>query len=310
MSRRHTVALEESHIVSPALVNTARFGFNRDVVIANSTLSAINPAASDLAFRFDPGRPIGVITPGSGVTQFTGSIGAIAEYQFHYNSFQFYDDLFWTKNKHSLKFGFSIERVQANQFTRGSSPNGFFTFGSLTAFLQNSPSTFATRLGAAFTPRDLRQSIFSGYVQDDYKLLTNLTVNLGVRYEMATVPTETANQLATLINLTDAGPKIGSPYFSNPTLRNFAPRVGFSWDPFKTGKTTVRGAFGMYDVLPLTYQFELLTLLSAPFTLGGSVGLPPTSPPSRPHYFPPGRRLSDQRLRQRCGSGEVALWVR
>jgi hypothetical protein len=269
-SRRHTVALEESHIFSPALLNTVRFGFNRNVVIANSTLSAINPAASDLAFRFDPGRPAGIITVGSGVTQFSGGIGAISEYDFHYNSFQFYDDFYWTRNKHSLKFGFSVERIQANQFTRGASPNGFFTFGSLANFLRNIPDTFTTRLGASFTPRDLRQSIFSGYVQDDYKLRPNLTVNLGVRYEMSTVPTETANQLATLVNLTDSGPKLGSPYFSNPTLKNFAPRVGFSWDPFKTGKTTVRGAFGMYDVLPLSYQFELLTLLSAPFTVGGS----------------------------------------
>jgi hypothetical protein len=270
-SRRYTVALEESHIFSPALVNTARFGFNRDVVIANSTLSAINPAASDLSFSFDPGRPVGIITVGSGVTQFTGGIGAISEYDFHYNSFQFYDDIFWTKNKHSLKFGFSVERIQSNQFTRGSSPNGFFVFGSLPNFLQDIPNTFATRLGAAFTPRDLRQTIFGGYVQDDYKFRPNLTVNLGLRYEMSTVPTETTNQLATLVNLTDSAPRIGSPYFSNPTLRNFAPRVGFSWDPFNTGKTTVRGAFGIYDVLPLPYQFELLTLLSAPFTEGGSI---------------------------------------
>jgi hypothetical protein len=269
-SRRYTVALEESHIFTPTLLNTARFGFNRNVIIANSTLSALNPAASDLAFGFDPGRPAGIITVGSGVSQFTGGLGAIGEYKFHYNSFQFYDDLYWTRNKHSLKFGFSAERIQANQFTRGSSPNGFFTFGSLSNFLRDMPDTFATRLGAAFTPRDLRQSIFSGYVQDDYKLRPNLTVNLGLRYEMSTVPSETANQLATLVNLTDSGPKIGSPYFSNPTLRNFAPRIGFSWDPFKTGKTTVRGAFGMYDVLPLPYQFELLTLLSAPFTEGGS----------------------------------------
>ena len=270
-SRRHTVALEESHIFGPAVLNTARFGFNRDVVIANSTLSAINPAAADLAFGFDPGRPVGIITVGSGVTQFSGGLGAIGEYHFHFNTYQFYDDLYWTRNKHSFKFGFSAERIQSNQFTRGSSPNGFFTFGSLQSFLQNQPSTFATRLGASFTPRDLRQTIFAGYVQDDYKLRPNLTLNLGVRYEMATVPTETANQLATLVNLTDSGPRIGSPYFSNPTRRNFAPRVGFSWDPFKTGKTSIRGAFGVYDVLPLPYQFELLTLLSAPFTEGGSL---------------------------------------
>jgi hypothetical protein len=274
-SRRHTVAIEESHVLTPALLSTTRFGFNRDVVIANSTLSAINPAAANLAFGFDPGRPAGIITVGSGVSQFSGGLGAIGEYHFHYNSFQFYEDLYWAHNKHSLKVGFSAERIHDNQFTRGSSPNGFYTFGSLSQFLTNNPSSFATRLGASFTPRDLRQTLFSGYVQDDYKLLSNLTINAGVRYEMSTVPTETRNQLATLVDFTDAGPRIGSPYFSNPTLRNFAPRVGFSWDPFKTGKTTFRGAFGMYDVLPLPYQFELLTLLSAPFTEGGNATVVP-----------------------------------
>jgi len=170
-----------------------------------------------------------------------------------------------------LKFGTYIERIQSNQFTQGASPNGFFTFGGLSSFLQNQPSVFQTLISTSHTPRDLRQTIYSGYVQDDFKFKPNLTLNLGVRYEMATVPTEVAGRLSTLVNLTDTAPHLGSPYFSNPTFKNFAPRVGFAWDPFRTGKTSIRGAFGMYDVLPLPYQFELLTLLSAPYTEGTSV---------------------------------------
>jgi hypothetical protein len=269
-SSRQTFALEESHIFTPTVVNTARFGFNRDVVIAFTTLSAINPAAADTSLGFNPGLPVGIITVGSGVTQFSGGLGAISAYRFHFNSFQAYDDLFWTRNKHSLKSGFYAERIQSNQFTQGASPNGFYTFGSLSNFLRNIPTTFQTLLGTSRTPRDLRQSVFGAYVQDDYKIKPRLTLNLGLRYEMATVPTETANQLSTLVNFTDTTPHLGSPYYSNPTLRNFAPRVGFAWDPFGNGETSVRGAFGIYDVLPLPYQFQLLTLLSAPFTEGAS----------------------------------------
>jgi hypothetical protein len=280
-SSRQTFALEESHIFTPALVNTARVGFNRDRVIAFTTLSAINPAASDTTLGFNPGLPVGIITVGSGVTQFSGGLGAISAYKFHYNSYQFYDDVFLTKNKHSLKMGFYAERIQANQFTQGASPNGFYTFGSLQSFLQNNPTTFQTLLGTSRTPRDLRQSVFAGYIQDDYKIKPRLTLNLGLRYEMATVITETTGQLSTLVNLTDTTPHLGSPYYSNPTLRNFAPRVGFAWDPFGRGKTSVRGAYGMYDVLPLPYEFQLLTLLSAPFTEGSST-------PDTPGDFPTG----------------------
>jgi hypothetical protein len=269
-SSRQTLALEESHFFTPTLGNIARFGFNRDIVIAFTTLSGINPAAANTSLGFNPGLPVGIITVGSGVTQFSGGLGAISTYRYHYNSFQFYDNLLWTRNKHSLKLGFSAERIQDNQFTQGASPDGFYIFGSLVNFLQNIPTTFQTLLSTSRTPRDLRQSVFGGYIQDDYKIKPRLTLNLGLRYEMATVPTETANQLSTLIHLTDSTPHLGSPYFSNSTLRNFAPRVGFAWDPFGSGKTSVRGAYGIYDVLPLPYEFELLTLLSEPFTEGSS----------------------------------------
>ncbi len=291
-SSRTTLALEESHIISPSMLNTARFGFNRDSVIAFTTLSAINPAAANTAFGFNPGEDAGIITVGSGVTQFSGGLGAIAEYRFHYNSFQGYDDLNWTKGKHSIKLGVSVERIQANQFTRGASPEGFYIFGGLAQFLTNQPTNYSSLLSSSHTPRDLRQTLFGGYIQDDFKFRPNLTLNLGVRYEMSTVPTETANQLSTLINFTDTTPHIGSPYFSNPTLRNFAPRLGFAWDPTHNGKTSVRGAFGIYDVLPLPYQFELLTLLSAPFTEAGSYTFPTSGPQAcnapGVHCFPTG----------------------
>jgi hypothetical protein len=269
-SSRNTLGLEESHIINPTLVNTARFGFNRNVVIAFTTLAAINPAASDISLGFNPGLPVGIITVSSGVTQFPGGLGGISAYKYHFNSYQFYDDLFWTRNKHSLKMGFYAERIQDNQFTQGASPNGFYSFGSLHDFLLDIPQTFQTLLGASHTPRDLRQSIFGGYIQDDYKIKPRLTLNLGLRYEMVTVPTEIHGELSTLTSFTNPAAHIGSPYFSNPTFRNFAPRVGFAWDATGRGKTSIRGAFGIYDVLPLPYQFELLTLLSQPFTEGAS----------------------------------------
>src|ERR1700730_8127712 len=118
----------------------------------------------------------------------------------------------------------------------------------------------------------MRQSIFGVYLGDDLRLFSNLTLNLGLRYEMATVPSEKQGRLATLLNLSDAMLHTGDPYFSNPTLHNFEPRIGFSWDPFKDGKTAVRGGFGMFDVLPLPYETQNLTLFAAPFYLLGTNG--------------------------------------
>jgi outer membrane receptor protein involved in Fe transport len=294
-SRRHTVAIEESHIFGATLLNTARFGYNRTVSIAPTTLGAINPAAADTSLGFvtdstgKPILPVGLINVGGLGTNFPGGIGALGEFDFHYNSFQGYDDLNWTRNKHLLKFGAYVERIQSNQFSRGANPDGQYIFSSLATFLQNQPASFNAAIPSTRTPRDLRQTLFGLYVQDDFKFRPNLTLNLGLRYEIATVPTETANQLTTLVHLTDATPKLGSPYFSNPTLRNFEPRVGFAWDPFSTGKTSIRGAFGMYDVLPLPYEFELLSLLSAPFALAGGISY--ATPAQAQGQFPTGSFL-------------------
>jgi hypothetical protein len=73
------------------------------------------------------------------------------------------------------------------------------------------------------------------------------------------------------VNLTDPTPKLGGTYFANPTLKNFEPRVGLVWAPFASGKTAVRAGFGVFDVLPLPYQFELLSSLAAPYLQVGSV---------------------------------------
>ena len=268
LSQRRTATLEENHIFSPSVVNIARVGFNRAVSDAVEPFGAIDPAAGDPSLGFVPGNPVGSITV-AGLTVFQGGVGSAGQYIYHYNSYQGYDDLLWTKSNHALKFGFAIERNQSNGVP-GGTPDGNVSFGSLANFLTDVPRSFTANIPGTSSEVGYRQTVVGAYVQDDWHLKPNLTLNLGLRYEVCAVPTEEHNRLATLPNLTSPALHLGSPLFHNPTLRDFSPRVGFAWDPFKNGKTAVRAAFGQYDVLPLVYEYLLSSLLSAPYLEQGS----------------------------------------
>ncbi|HEX3376486.1 MAG TPA: hypothetical protein VHS29_06470, partial [Candidatus Acidoferrales bacterium] len=200
----------------------------------------------------------------TGVTTNPGGVGGLPSYLYRWNSFQVYDDAFWTKGAHSIKYGVAVERMML-QVTAKTDPNGVWNFTNLQNFLTNSPSRFQGGLVSGLTPRNLRQTLVGGYIQDDWRLRRDLTLNLGIRYEMVTVPTETDGKLANLLNLSDAAPHLGNPFYQNPTTKNFEPRLGFSWDPFGNGKMAVRGGAGLFDVLPLLYQHILLTTQASPF---------------------------------------------
>jgi hypothetical protein len=262
-SSRQIAVLEETHIFKPTFANSVRFGYNYEVVDNNQGLAALVPEAADTSLGTFPGRTAPQVFIGS-VTPFLGGVGGQSAYFYHWNSFQIYDDAFINKGNHTIKFGFAAERMHLG-IRALSDPNGIFRFSNLQAFYQNQPSSFKGGIASTLSPRNLRQTLVAGYVQDDWRWKPNLTLNLGLRYEMTTVPTETAGKLSVLRNLSDADPHLGDPFFENPTKRNFEPRVGFAWDPFRNGKMAVRGGFGMFDVLPLPYQFTLLTTLAAPF---------------------------------------------
>ena len=265
LSRRQAIVLEESHIFSPGLANTLRAGFSRVSAIVNSSIADINPAAKDTSLgiysahpQFAPQINVGGIQ-GAG-----GGLGSDPAYHYHWNSYQLYDDAFWTRGLHSIKLGFAMEKMQDNVLA-DLQPTGLISFAGLSSFFQNTPTTAIATIPGALTERGIRQTLFGGYVQDDWRIRPRLTLNLGLRYEMTTVPTEVQGKLSNLRTMTSPTIFTGSPYFKNPTLRNFEPRVGLAWDPFGDGKTSVRGAFGFFDVLPLPAAFSLAVDQSAPF---------------------------------------------
>jgi len=279
-TRRQTVALDETHTVNSSIVNSVRVGFNRDRANNDTSVQAINPLAANKALGGTPGQAAAQVNM-SGVSPFTGGLGGKPSALWHWNSYQAYDDAFITHGTHSLKFGVAVERMQTNAITYSDS-TGLFSFPSRYAFLTNQPQRFDSGFPQTLNPRGLRQTLFGVYLQDDWRVRPNLTVNLGTRYEMVTVPTEAHNLISLLSNITDTTPHLGGPVYSNPTLRNVEPRVGFAWDPFRTGKTAVRGGFGIFDALPLEYEFHLGE--SAPYNEFGSVNTNST-PPLTPGSF-------------------------
>lgn len=278
-SRRQVFTVNETHTVSPQSLNSLRFGISRVVATTGLTFPGGNSLVADPTFGTVPGlNAAAVIAPG--LTFFSGGLGTPSNFRFHWTSIQALDDVSLTRGTHSVKFGFNVERIRDNILAI-SNPGGEFQFNLLSDFLSNRPFSLSAAIPGAISERGFRQTIVGGYVKDDWRWRRNLTLNLGLRYEMATVPKEVQGKLTVLRQLTDAQPHLGDPLFSNPTLRNLEPRVGFSWDPFSDGKSTLSAGFGMFDVLPLPYLIQFNELFSAPFfKLGDSTSLPPGSFPT------------------------------
>ena len=262
-SRRQFFTVSEAHTFTPRILNSIRLGIYRVVATTGLTFASGNQSAGDPSFGTVPGHNAAEVTV-PGVTAFTGGLGTTTEFHFHWTSIQAYDDISWVRGNHTLRFGLGIERIRDNKLGV-STPGGQFLFNSISDFLTNKPFSLAAAIPSAVSPRGFRQTIVGAYFQDDWRWRPNLTINLGLRYEMATVLTEVHGKLTVLRNITDATPHLGDPLISNPTLGNFEPRVGFSWDPMRDGKTAVSGGFGIFDVLPLPYLFQMNELFSAPF---------------------------------------------
>ena len=282
-SRRQMAGVEETHIFSPALANTVRVGLSRVRGDINDPVSG-DSVATDTTLAIAPGAigPPQIGVPGVLTTAI--GLGGLNRFLHRWTSAQAYDDAFLTRGTHSIKFGFAFERMLYN-ITEKLSPNGRLNnYPTLADLLNNTPIRLNALAPGGSNEVAIRESLFAGYVQDDWRFRPNLTFNIGLRYEFTTRPNDANNriqEITTIVNCATPGvaPSLSSPcgpqhvdsfIHNNPTTKNFEPRVGFSWDPFKDGKTAVRGGFGIFDVLPLPYEFGLNTAATAPFQIIGA----------------------------------------
>ena len=165
------------------------------------------------------------------------------------NLFAWSDDLFYTRSRHSLKFGTLINRYQ-QVIKNGGGCCGSASFTTLSSFLLAQANTIGTSAGPSIE-RTLHFNTLGFYAQDDWQVRSNFTLNLGMRYEFSTTPYEAHGDWSAIKDvLRDSQYTITPAIFRNPSLRSFSPRFGFAWDVRGNGKTAVRGGFGLlYDLI-------------------------------------------------------------
>lgn len=283
----------ETHIFSSAMVNVAHFSFSRVTPLDLGIYPTVPSTVIGNKTQSDPSE----LSPGSGITSEAGF--DTSPTYFTSNRFHFSDDVTKTMGAHQLQFGGMAERAQLNEafYDRYM---GVWAFANITSFLQGVPNSYRGSPPPYGTySRGLRQDLFGLYVQDAWRATPKLTINLGVRWEPYTVPTEVNNLIANLRYFNDTSGTVGSPYYQNKSMGNFEPRVGVAWSPFASGKTSVRAGFGvlyendanqLYTQIvrqpPLSYDFTLPQTASADYFPNGNAAIAGT-PTNGPGYMAP-----------------------
>lgn len=245
VSRSHLFSLNWTKIFSPRVVNEARTGLTRGIgdILAGT-----------------PGVPR-IAEGGTGTAVF----GAYNGYPqiFHENIFTWADTLSVARGDHGMKMGIEVRRNQENsEFNVGRPSYYFFDLiylalddpyyqvGGVDPQFDLGPGK--AELASNF--RGWRNTEVGVFFNDDWKITPNLTLNLGLRWDYYSRLKDVQNR-TTRFNVTGSGDffqRIASGFFEGPVdqlsgddWNNFAPRLGFAWDPFSDGKMSVRGGFGV-----------------------------------------------------------------
>jgi hypothetical protein len=250
LMRTTVVSVEETHVLSPGLLNTFRAGFSRAALNLNTA-----PEVSDPNLVFVQGQPVGSVTiatiglGSAGSFDGGGSLGSQQVSVISRNLFTYTDDVSWVVGKHQLKLGGWAQRVQSND-NAADQRSGIAQFADLQSFMQGK----ATSITATLNPLGIgwRQWAGAWYAQDTMAVRPNLTVTLGVRHEFNNGWNSAGKTASNFVfgpgGVLQTQPVVGDFVYSENNARFlFGPRIGIAWSPFGTGsRTVIHAGAGIY----------------------------------------------------------------
>lgn len=258
VNRNQYTTIDEKRIFSPSLINQFRFTLNRTRANGNIETDV------DPGLKFVPlaDRVHGTIAAAPLVSWGPSPLPTLAQVV---NLYDYADSIVYSLGRHTLKAGFNFTRLQYN-VVNPNRAQGAYTFSDLQSLLQGRAQSFRSVVNPLIN-RGMRENLVGMFLQDDFRARTGLTLNLGLRYDFITNPSEVAGRLSMLDNPADTVFRVGNPVMSgNPSLKSFGPRVGVAWDPSGQGKMSIRSGFGIY------YDF-----IMPPFLLTAVTTNPPFS---------------------------------
>src|SRR5262249_244426 len=236
--QRQVFTFSETHTFAASAGNEARFGFN-GIYITFGPNAALNPA--DFGINNGINRPLAL------PTMTVQGIGLVFGGPTNSNgrgvmTGTFADTLTVLKGRHSLKLGGEFRPAWSSQFSTNA---GTFTFPSVNAFIAGTANAFTQTLGHTDTTDLLRA--LGLFVQDSFKVRSNLTLDLGLRYDWNLPPAERFDRFIIFDPSNDTLVRVGSglDQVYRQNAKNFQPRVGFVWDPSNSGKMSVRGGYAI-----------------------------------------------------------------
>jgi hypothetical protein len=288
--------------IRPTLINDASFNFTQSAILSNPEGFAQKASSPDINVPEPYTDTQGVIPSVS-----NGGAGMLGygPYHEHNKNYNGYDAVTWIHGRHTMKFGFTVNRYNKTEnaasdqgsftFSNAGAPSGTNTFQqSFANFLQGNVSSF-TQPSTDITP-NLWAWQDEAWAQDDFKVAPRLTVYVGVRWSYFGQPTDKNGELssfdpalynpalAPVISPTSGNIIAGSvkmPYTNGIIIggvnspwgskiapdqyKSFAPRVGLAWDPTGSGKTSVRAGYGVYYDSSLFGDFEQSIFQNPPF---------------------------------------------